>query len=115
MYIVNYDLVKKEVIWNDKCMHAAARLLARATSFTRFRSTWTVSYLKRMAAITSILEIEKMYYKNIKEFTEQKPEFELKFGFEPGSVMFEKILKFAKPWTGIKVQFGPLPELWTEL
>ena len=68
-----------------------------------------------MAAITSILEIEKMYYKNIKEFTEQKPEIELKFGFEPGSVRFEKILKFPEPRTGIKVRFGPLPKLWTEL
>ena len=38
-----------------------------------------------------------MYYKNIKEFTKQKPEFELKFGFEPGSVRFKKILKFAEP------------------
>jgi hypothetical protein len=56
-----------------------------------------------------------MYYKNIKEFTKQKPEFELKFGFGPGSVRFKKIPKFAEPRTGIKVWFGPLPELWTEL
>jgi hypothetical protein len=77
-----------------------------------------VSYLKRMAAeflITSILEIEKMYYKNINEFTKQKPEFELKFRFEPGSVRFGKILKFAEPRTEPKVRFGPLPEPWTEL
>ena len=38
-------------------------------------------------------------------------EFELKFGFEPGSVRFKKILKFAEPRTEIKVRFGPLPEL----
>ena len=68
-------------------------------------------YLKRMAAefldvlITSILKIEKMYYKNINEFTKQKHGFELKFRFEPGSVRFGKILKFAEPRT----------EPWTEL
>ena len=61
--------------------------------------------------ITSILEIEKMYYKNIKESIKQKLEFKLKFGFELGSVRFKKILKFGEPQTGIKVRFGPLPEL----
>jgi hypothetical protein len=65
--------------------------------------------------MTLTLEIEKMYYKNINEFTKQMPEFELKFGFEPGSVRFGKILKFAEPRTGVKVRFGLLPELWTEL
>ena len=33
----------------------------------------------------------------LQKYTEQKHEFELKFGFEPGSVRFEKILKFAEP------------------
>ena len=68
-----------------------------------------------MFLITSILKIEKMYYKNINEFTKQKHGFEPKFRFEPGSVRFGKILKFAEPRTEPKVRFGPLPEPWTEL
>jgi hypothetical protein len=59
---------------------------------------------------------QKMYYKNINEFTKQKPGFEPKFRFEPGSVRFGKILKFAEPRTEPKVWFGPsVPEPWTEL
>jgi len=88
MEITNSACTLRRVYWH----------VPHDTSFTRFRSP--VSYLKRMAAeflLSSILEIEKMYYKNIKEFTKQKPEFELKFGFEPGSVRFKKILKFAEP------------------